>query len=78
MDHLIAAATPIALGLVQVLSGVLPDRWKPVASIVTGLVAVACYGLAGQIPWAQVPLAGILAGLAASGLYSGARAVRGL
>ena len=77
MDPLVAAAAPLALGLVQALSGVLPDRWKPVVSIATGVAAIAAYAAAGHISWADVPLAGIMAGLAASGLYSGGRTLRG-
>ena len=79
---LMAVATPIIIGLVQLLKGMgLPVRWAPIAAIALGCGVSVLIGVSTSSPipdanYADYILAGVLGGLGASGLYSGIPAVK--
>ena len=70
-----ATATALALGLTEVASrSGLPDRFKPLCSLLVGVVVVALLLSAATT---QGVLWGLVAGLTASGLWSGTKATAG-
>lgn len=77
MEPILVAGAPLVLGLVQTLHPVIPDRWRPVASLLCGWVVAVAFAASGQIAWTELFLAGLMVGLAASGLHSGARTTIG-
>ena len=77
---ILGLATPLALGLTQLLKGAgLPARWAGLAAFGVGLVSGALLWLAGlgggSIGAALV--AGAVAGLTAAGVWSGVKAASG-
>lgn len=75
----VAIAAPLTIALVSLLKQQgLPDRFAPVASLLSGLVMVALMMLAAvlDLTWGQAGLTGVITGLTASGAYSGIKAAR--
>ena len=70
----IAVATPLILGLVQVIKQWISNsRWHPIISILIGIILGIFFGGFSTI---EVNiLVGVLAGLGAAGLYSGSKTV---
>lgn len=77
MDPILVAGAPLVLGLIQALHPVIPDRWRPIASVICGWIVAVIFASSGQVAWTDTPLAGLMVGLAASGLHSGARTTIG-
>lgn len=57
----------------------LPDRFAPIASVVSGVLVTLFAGAAGiiELSLLQQAFAGLVAGLTAGGFYSGQKAVLG-
>jgi hypothetical protein len=71
---LIAAFTPIIVGLVALTKLYIDSRWAPLIAVTVGIIlSIFFSGLA--ISWAV--LLGLLAGLSAAGLYSGVKTTAG-
>jgi len=70
---LIAALTPIIIGIVQVTKNAgMEDRWGGVAALVLGLTAGTIVAVTTGA-WVADVGAGLVAGLPAAGVYSGAK-----
>lgn len=74
-------AAPVIVGLIQVIKGMIPDRFHKYSVLLSLLFGqIVAWGAMSAVPyppqaWILTLLTGLATGLAASGIYSGAQAI---